>query len=94
MFARIATFEGGDTEQLRRMNEDPGAGRPDLPDGIRRAMMLDAGGRRQFITFFDSREAIAAAEARFESMGDEIDEDVRGKRTGVEVWEVIFDQEL
>jgi hypothetical protein len=52
----------------------------------------EAGGKRLFISFFDSREALDAAEARFESMGDEIPEDVRGRRTSVAVYEVSFDQ--
>ena len=46
-----------------------------------------------FITFFDTREAIAAAEARFEAMGDEIPEEIRGKRVAVGVYEVAFSME-
>ena len=47
-----------------------------------------------FVTFFDSEEAVAAAEARFESMGDEIPADVRGNRVSVDVYEVLFDQTM
>jgi len=47
--------------------------------------------QRLFITFFESREAAAAAEARFEAMGDEVSEDIRGRRTSVEVYDVLFE---
>ena len=96
MFARIASFEGGDTEQLRKMNEERQAsGSMGLPAGVRRVLMLDDAGanRRLFVTFFDSPEEIAAAETQFDSMGDEIPEDVRGRRTSVEQYEVVFEQE-
>ena len=94
VYARIASFEGGDNERLRQMNEERMAsGTMNLPEGMQRAMVLndDASGRRLFVTFFDSRQAIEAAEQRFESMGDEIPEDVRGRRVAVDVYEVVWD---
>jgi broad specificity phosphatase PhoE len=97
MWARIASFEGGDMEELRRMNEESmRSGTMDTPEGLRRVMILaDSGAnRRKFIAFFDSREAIEAAEPRFEAMGDEISEDIRGRRTSVEVLEVAFEQDM
>ena len=94
MFARIATFEGGDVERLRQMNEERMAsGDMSPPAGMRRAMLLQ-GDRRLFITFFDSREQIDAAEQAFEQMGDEISEEVRGRRLSVDVYEVVFDDQL
>jgi hypothetical protein len=95
MYARVATFEGGDTQHIREMNENTDS-RPELPDGVRRVMMLDdaQAGRRLFIAFFDSREALDAAESRFESMGDEVPEDVRGRRLSVEVYDVVADEEV
>jgi hypothetical protein len=96
MFARVATFEGGDTERLRQLNEERRAsGSMNLPDGIRRVLLLDdaEGGRRLFIVFFDSRDAVARAEAAFQAMGDEIPEEIRGRRTSVDVYEVAFDDE-
>ena len=95
MFARVASFEGGDNARLRQMSDERmESGEMNLPEGIKRALLLDddAGRRRLFITFFDSREAIEAAEARFEAMGDEIPEEIRGRRTSVDVYEVGFDQ--
>ena len=95
MYARVATFEGGDTRRIREMNENVDS-RPAMPEGMRRVMMLDdaQGGRRLFIAFFDSREALDAAQSRFESMGDEVPEDVRGRRLSVEVYDVVADEEV
>jgi hypothetical protein len=95
MWARMASFEGGDTERLTKMNEERmQSGEMNLPEGMRRALLLASsdGNKRVFITFFDDEDAIKAAEARFESMGDEIPEDVRGRRTSVESYEIVFDQ--
>ena len=93
MFARIATFEGGDVEEMRRLNNerivDGSAG---FPDGMVRASVLQ-GDRRLFISFFEDRDAMEAAERRFEAMGDEIPESVRGRRVAVDTYAVIFDME-
>jgi hypothetical protein len=43
---------------------------------------------------FDDAETAAAAEDRFERLGDEIPESVRGKRVGLESFEVAFDVEM
>jgi len=97
MFARVAAFEGGDNKRLMELNnERMASGEMNPPEGIKRVMVLDddAGRKRLFISFFDSREAVAAAEARFESMGDEIPEDIRGTRTSVDVYEISLDQEI
>ena len=88
MVARVATFEGGDNDAIRRMvEENP----PQQPEGISRVMVLTNGNQRLFVTFFDSREAVAAADARFAAMGDEISEDIRGRRTSVEVYDVLYE---
>ena len=97
MYARIATFEGGDTERLRQMNEERmSSGEMNAPAGLKRVLLLSAAesNKRLFVAFFDSREEIEAAKERFESMGDEIPEDVRGRRTSIEVFEVVTDQEM
>jgi hypothetical protein len=46
------------------------------------------------ISFFDSEETAAAAEERFEQLGDEIPENVRGRRVSLESFEVAFDVEM
>jgi hypothetical protein len=97
MWARVASFEGGNQEELQRMNEERmSSGEMNPPGGMRRVLLLadSANNRRLFIGFFDSREAIETAEERFEQMGDEVPEDVRGRRTGVDYYEVAFDQSV
>jgi hypothetical protein len=89
MCARVASFEGTDVERLR---EQAGGRPPDelIPAGLRGVLSLaDAEGKRQlFITLFDSRDQIEAAEPIFERMGDQIPEDVRGRRVSVDYYEV------
>ena len=97
MIARVATFEGGDAEEMRRLNNEMlvERGSTALPPGISRVMVLMKDESSwSVISFFDSEEAAAASEERFEQMGDEIPESVRGKRIGVESYEVAFDVEI
>lgn len=94
MFARVASFEGGDTGRLRQMSEElQASGSMSFPAGVRRALVLndDETGRRLFITFFDSREELAEAETQFDAMGAEIPEEIGGHRTALDVYEVMFD---
>jgi hypothetical protein len=87
MWARVATFEGVDVERVRAEANRP----PDrMPDGLRGAFaLIDAERSRQlFITLFDTREAIEAAEPKFEQMGDEIPEAVRGRRISKDYYEL------
>ena len=97
MIARVATFEGGDAEEMRRLNNEMlvERGSTALPPGISRVMVLMKDESSwSVISFFDSEEAAAASEERFEQMGDEIPESVRGKRIGIESYEVAFDVEM
>jgi UV DNA damage repair endonuclease len=95
VIARIATFEGGDAEEMRRRNNEMLLDRTaELPAGILRVMVLMKDERRwAVVSFFESEEAATAAEERFEQMGDEIPESVRGKRVSLESFEVAFDVE-
>ena len=98
MIARVASFEGGDSKRMMELNEERQAasGSMGLPEGTRRFAVFndEEGGRRLFITLFDTREAAEAAEAQFDALGDEIPEDVRGKRTGVVLYEIVADGEV
>ena len=97
MIARVATFEGGDAEEMRRRNNEMLVERAatELPEGILRVMVLMKDESRwAVITFFDNQTSADAAEARFEQMGDEIPESVRGKRVSLESFEVAFDVEM
>ena len=79
----------------RRNNEMLVERSTELPAGILRVMVLMKDeSRRSVISFFDSQEAAASAEERFEQMGDEIPESVRGKRINLENFEVAFDVEM
>ena len=95
MIARIATFEGGDAEEMRRINNEMLVERSaTLPAGLLRVMVLMRDDSRwSVISFFEDEDSAQAAEARFEEMGDEIPERVRGKRVGLETYEVAFDVE-
>jgi hypothetical protein len=86
----VATFEGTDVEWMyNEMKQNPPQS---MPEGLRGGLSLvDAGGGRQlFISLFDTREQIEAAEPTFERMGDEIPEDVQGRRVSKEYYEVAF----
>jgi hypothetical protein len=96
VIARVASFEGGDAEEMYRINNELLVERPgSLPSGLRRVIVLMQGDSRwSVISFFEDAETAAAAEARWEEMGDEIPEDVRGKRVSLESYEVAFDVEM
>ena len=97
MIARVATFEGGDAEAMSRLNNEMliERGASALPSGVLRVMVLMKDDSKwAVISFFDSEAAAAAAEERFEQLGDEIPESVRGKRVSLESFEVAFDVEM
>lgn len=89
MWARVASFEGVDIDRMREEATRP---QGTMPEGMRGAFGLaDAESKRQlFITLFDTREAIEAAEPVFEQMGDEIPEEVRGRRVSKDYYEVVL----
>jgi hypothetical protein len=90
MWARVASFEGGDPEELRRRAEE--GGMPDMPAGVVGGMVTLTGDkqRRLFISYFDSKESLDAAADHFERMGDEIPEEIRGRRVSVEAYDVVW----
>jgi hypothetical protein len=97
VIARIATFEGGDIEEMRRRNNEMlvERGSTALPAGVLRVIVLTKDESQwAVISFFDDEATAAAAEARFEELGDEIPESVRGKRVSRETYEVAFDVEM
>ena len=98
MWVRVATFEGTDREKLDKlMGDRMSSGEMPAPDGMTNVLILDeeAAKKRKFLAFFDSREAVEAAEAGFERQGDTIPEEIRGKRTSVHHYEVvIFDGDI
>jgi hypothetical protein len=98
MWVRVATFEGGDTEKLDQlMDERMSSGEMPPPEGMQTVLILDDkdATKRKFLAFFDSRDALEAAEAGFDRQGNTIPEEIRGKRTSVHYYDVlIFDGEV
>ena len=93
MWVRVATFEGGDAEKLNKlMDERMSSGEMTAPDGMSSVLVLDNkdAKKRKFLAFFDSREALEAAEAGFDQQGDTIPEEIRGKRKSVHYYEVVI----
>jgi hypothetical protein len=93
MHARVAAFENVDTsvvdDLLGRVRQNIEANR--LPDAQGGLMLLDRDQRKSLgITFFDSEEKIRAAEPEFARMGEEIPEQQRGRRTSVDIYEVVL----
>ena len=93
MWVRVATFEGGDTEQLDRlMDERMSSGEMPPPEGMSSVLILDDkdAKKRKFFAFFESRDALEAAEAGFDRQGDTIPEEIRGRRTSVHYYDVVI----
>jgi hypothetical protein len=92
MYARVATFENRDMsladELTGQVRERVRSGQ-DVPDARGFLMLIDRDSRKAVgISFFDSEEAIRQAEPAFERMGDEIPEEMRGRRVSVDTYEV------
>ena len=84
MHARVAAFEGdiGRIDDLIGMIRERMSAGEEIPGAKRFLMLIDRdSGTSLGITFFDSEDAIRAAEPIFEKMGDEVPEELRGRRT-------------
>jgi len=92
MHARIAAFENRDTSRAGELVElvrDRQASGTEIPGALGMYMLVDrATGSMLGISIFESEDAIRAAEPVFERMGDEVPEEIRGKRVSVDVYEV------
>ncbi|MGD0386886.1 MAG: hypothetical protein ABSB73_12225 [Solirubrobacteraceae bacterium] len=92
MHARVATFEGGDPEQVRRMVEEIGrqsAGGP--PEGVPAAGLLilhrPGDAKVLAITLFETEEDLRQGDATLNSM-DPPTPGGMGRRAAVEIFEV------
>jgi hypothetical protein len=96
MYARIAAFENRDmskVDELIATVEERARSGTDIPDAKRVLILLDReAGTSLGITFFDTEDAIRRAEPAFERMGDEIPEEMRGRRISIETYEVAIDE--
>src|SRR5436309_7840720 len=95
MYARVAAFENSDMSRVDEIigivRERVRSGRDPI-DAKRFLMLVDRQkGTALGISFFETEDAIRAAEPVFERMGDEIPEAERGRRTSVEIYEVILE---
>ena len=92
MHARVAAFENRDmsrTDELIQLVRDRQASGTEIPDALGMYMLVDrAAGAMLGIGIFESEDAIRAAEPIFERMGDEVPEEIRGKRISVDVFEI------
>jgi len=91
MHARVAAFENRDmsrVDDLIQIVRDRSAG--ELPSGaLGMLMLLDrSAGTALGVSLFESEEAIRQAEPAFDRLGDEIPEELRGKRVSVDYFEV------
>ena len=98
MYARVATFEGGDParadeviEAVRGMIRERGS----EIQGARRFMMLidREAGRTRAITVFDEEQAMLDAESIFDQMTPAVP-DAGATRASVEHFEVALDEQL
>jgi len=95
MYARVAAFEGRDmsrADELIEIVRERARSGEDLPGAKRLLMLVDRqAGTALGITFFETEEAIRGAEPAFERMADEIPQEMRGRRTSVDVFEVAIE---
>jgi len=94
MHARVAAFEGDTSriDDLIGMIRERMSTGEEIPGAKRFLMLIDReGGSTLGISFFDSEESIRAAEPIFDKMGDEVPEELWGRRTSVETYEVAID---
>lgn len=94
MYARVAAFEYRDMSRIDELittvqeRARSGAGVPAVQGFL---MLIDRErGTALGIALFETEAALRDSEAAFERMGDEIPEELRGRRTSVDVYEVLF----
>jgi hypothetical protein len=92
VYARVASFEGRDsslTDELIQRVRDQGPS--SVPDAKGFLGLFDRErGTSRGITFFDSEEAIHNSEQAFEDMAQNFPTGMRGRRTSIEVYEVVI----
>jgi hypothetical protein len=93
MYARVARFEGGDAEAIRRTAQEiasqASSGPPEGVPAIGFLMLIDPdGGRSMGISLFESEADMRAGDAVLEQMSPPGD---MGRRASVEMYEVAAD---
>jgi heme-degrading monooxygenase HmoA len=94
MYARVASFEGRDpslTDELIERVRDRGPS--SVPDAKGFLGLFDRDrGTSLGITFFESEEALRSSEQAFEDMAQHFPAEMRGRRTSVDVYEVVIQE--
>jgi hypothetical protein len=93
MYARVAFFEDHDPAQvpelMRRLRERAERHPDVLPEARAFLVLADTeGGKSIGITFFDTEEAIDAAEPSFAAFPRDYPDSLKGRRAALEVYEV------
>jgi heme-degrading monooxygenase HmoA len=90
LYARVASFEARDPsltdELIQRAREHGPASVPGAKGFL--GLLDHEGGTSLSITFFDSEDAIRDSAQAFEEMAQQFPEELRGRRTSVDVYEV------
>ena len=96
MYARVATFTGGDgakaAAEIRERNETEGGPPPGVP--AKKLLLLNgADGKTLAIAFFDSEDDYRQGDETLNSMSPPSGENTMGERAGVEKYEVVLELE-
>jgi hypothetical protein len=97
MYARVATFEGGDgakaAAEIRAKNEAEGGPPPGLP--AKKLLILNdsEGGKSLAITFFETEEDYRQGDETLNSMSPPSGDNDMGRRGAVEKFEVVLELE-
>jgi hypothetical protein len=93
MYARVATFENRDVSLADELVGLVRSRSSEISRSIRHVLLLDSRSRSAVgITFFESDDDLEGAERDFDRIGSEIPEVMRGRRTSVRPYEVVFDE--
>jgi hypothetical protein len=97
MYARVATFEGGDGARaaaaIRAQNESEGGPPPGLP--AKKLLILNdsESGKSLAITFFETEDDYRQGDETLNSMSPPSGDDTMGGRASVQKFEVVLDLE-
>jgi hypothetical protein len=96
MYARVATFTGGDgakaAAEIRERNETEGGPPPGVP--AKKLLLLNgADGKTLAIAFFEGEDDYRQGDETLNSMSPPSGENTMGERTSVEKFEVVLELE-